>query len=239
MTSRGGDETPKIVRHRIDVKLTRDKNSRETVARLPARHGAKHLDGGTLIAELTPSGRYKGQVRLWCEVAGEVIDHAAACGPVHSNSDRRFRRHAVVGGDRTDGLGAAGYQGRSFVVGHSWTARQMSQRNTNHCLGPTAVIWSRTGAPVHPGRWVIRLASFACAGRRVSRVATVCSSVIVRPFMYLEAGVYRRWVGGRGALGKAARVSSRRWTGLSLSIRQTHVGAGVKLPTGSCSVHLP
>jgi hypothetical protein len=73
-----GGGAPKIVRRRIDVKLTRDKDTCEAVARLLARHGATHLDGGTLIAELSPSGKYKGQVRLRCEVAGEVVGHAAA-----------------------------------------------------------------------------------------------------------------------------------------------------------------
>lgn len=73
-----GGGSPKIVRRRIDVKLARDKDTREAVARLLARHGATHLDGGTLTAELTPSGKYKGQIRLRCEVAGEVVGHAAA-----------------------------------------------------------------------------------------------------------------------------------------------------------------
>jgi hypothetical protein len=39
--------------------------------------GATHLDGGTRIAELTPSGKYNGQILLRCEVAGEVVGHAA------------------------------------------------------------------------------------------------------------------------------------------------------------------
>ena len=37
--------------------------------------------------------------------------------------------------------------------------------------------------------------------------------------MYLDAGVYRRWVAGRGAFGKVARVSSRPRTSLSLRRR--------------------
>jgi hypothetical protein len=35
---------------------------------------------------------------------------------------------------------------------------------------------------VHPGRWVIRPASIASAGCPGASVATVCSSVMVRPF---------------------------------------------------------
>ena len=84
MTPRGGGETPKIVPHRIDVKLTRDKDTGEAVARLPARHGA-NISTGHAHSRTDPSGTYNGQVRLWCEVAGEVIDHAAACRPVHAN----------------------------------------------------------------------------------------------------------------------------------------------------------
>ena len=69
-----------VVQRHIGVKLTRDKDTSEAVARLLTRYGgAKHLNGGTLTAELTPSGEYKGQVRLRCEVAGEVVGHAAAC----------------------------------------------------------------------------------------------------------------------------------------------------------------
>ena len=74
---RGNGQGVTLQRH-IGVNLTRDKDTREAVARLLTRHGQMHLDGGTLTAELTPSGKDKGRVRLRCEVAGEVVGHAAA-----------------------------------------------------------------------------------------------------------------------------------------------------------------
>lgn len=73
-----GVEPPKIGLPQIDVKLTRDKATREAVARLLAQHGAAQLDGAALVSELTPSGKYKGYVRLRCEVAGEIVGYATA-----------------------------------------------------------------------------------------------------------------------------------------------------------------
>jgi len=73
-----GVDPPRIDRRSIDVTLTRDAAAREAVARLLAKHGATNLEGARLVSELTPSGKYKGHVRLRCEVDGEVVGYAAA-----------------------------------------------------------------------------------------------------------------------------------------------------------------
>jgi len=73
-----GVKPPKAELLQVDVKLTRDKASREAVGRLLVKDGATQLDNGRLVSELTPSGKYKWQVRLRCEVAGEIVGHATA-----------------------------------------------------------------------------------------------------------------------------------------------------------------
>jgi hypothetical protein len=64
--------------------------------------------------------------------------------------------------------------------------------------------------PVHPGRWVIPRAPIASAGRPGSSVATLCNSVMVCLFMYVDPErIDRQWV-AVGAFGRMQHQRSGR-----------------------------